>query len=167
MAQAERSLQERLEEVASSNGCQLFVSFNLPQSAAMGTPWGVGYYDDLVRLAQSAATTREMTAGDDGFAMVQPLLGGEPVVFLTPFTDTTGTPLIGAQVEAGLRDPLLKKLTGQLRRAKDAGLPTALLLDQNPRPGGHSHTVWNAGPTTIAAVTQRIVDSQPGVLDQV
>jgi hypothetical protein len=60
---------------------------------------------------------------------------------------------------------------GQFKQAKEAGLPTALLLDQVPRPGGKSYTVWIAGPNTVAAVVAAILRDHDGknskVLDQV
>jgi len=170
MKNAEAALQTRLDAIAQEHGRMIVASY-LPQTGAVGQQWGTAYYDKLIELAKQAVTTDGLVGGDDGFATAQAVPSQTPGVVLVPFTDTTGNPLTSAQIDAGLRTPLLEKLDGQLKRAKEAGHRTALLLDQLPRPGTNSHTVWNAGPTTIAAVTQHILrdhqQQNPKVLDQV
>jgi hypothetical protein len=171
MEAAEAALQTRLDAIAQEHRCLIFASY-LPQTGVKGEKWGAAYYDRIVELAEEAATTSAtMVTGDDTFSMVQTCPSDSPTAVLAPFTDTTGHPGVGTQVDAGLRAPLLKKLDGQLKQAKEAGFPTALLLDQVPRPGVSSRTVWIAGPTTVAAVVTAILqahgETHPKVLDQV
>lgn len=170
MNAAEAALQTKLDQIAHQHGRVIVASY-LPQTGTKGQQWGAAYYDKLIELAEQAAATEGLTSGDDGFATVQAIPSQTPGAVLVPFTDTTASPFTITQLDAGLREPFLRKLDGQLRRAKEAGYPTALLLDQLPRPGGNSHTVWNAGPTTVAAVAARILrdhqQQNPNVLDQV
>ncbi|WP_329553666.1 hypothetical protein [Streptomyces sp. NBC_00696] len=170
MKAAEAALQAKLDQIAVANG-QMIVASYLPQTGTLGERWGEGYYERIIDLAKQAVTAGGLVAGDDGFATVQAIPSETPGAALTPFTDTTGNPLVSAQVTAGLREPLLKKLDGQLRKAQEAGYRTALLLDQVPRPGAQSHTVWMASPTVVAGVTASILqehrEKNGHVLDQV
>ncbi|GAA4224260.1 hypothetical protein FHR32_002887 [Streptosporangium album] len=167
---AEAVLRPRIEAIAQTYGCVIQVSY-LPQTGAKGVSWGADYYDRIVQLAEKAVTVQGLIDGEDSFATAQAFPSKTPDVHLIPFTDTTGNPSVSTQVDAGLRDPLLKKLAGQLKRAKEAGLPTALLLDQIPRSDVNSHAVWLAAPVTIAATVAAILHDHdavnPKVLDQV
>ncbi|MER5985729.1 hypothetical protein [Streptomyces sp. NPDC001787] len=170
MKATEKALGIEIEKIAKEHGRMIVVSY-LPQTGAHGQKWGADYYRGLRELAVKAAVIDGLVAGDDGFATAQSFHSDTPTAVLTPFTDTTGNASIAAQIAAGLRDPLVKKLDGQLKQAKQAGFRTALLLDQVPRGGSESHTVWLAGPTTVAAVTTSILNEHrrenPPVLDQV
>jgi hypothetical protein len=167
MSEAERKLKSRLDSVAQAHQCGLMVSY-LPQARSKHTQADADdYYDAIVKLADHAASSGEFAGGDDGFTTAQPFRSSVPEVQLAPFTDTTGSPFLGTQIEEGIREPLTKKLTRQLRNAKDQGYPVALLLDQLPRAGGNSKTVWLASPAGIAKIVQGIVNKHPGVADQV
>lgn len=165
---AEAALKDKLGALAREHGRLISVSY-LPQTGERGRKWGEDYYNELIEMAQRAIETGEFTTSADGFATAAALPTETPDVSLVAFTSMTMNPSIGSQIELGLRTPLLKKLDGQLRRAKDAGYRTALLLDQVPRPG--SHTVWLAGPTTVASVANVIIrdhrQTHAKVLDQV
>lgn len=167
MAQADKTLSARLQPVADAHSRGLAVSY-LPQAKASHTKKEIeNYYDEVVRTAETAAGTGQMAVGHDGFITVQVYDADQPEVSLIPFTDTTGNAFLGTQIEAGLAGPLAKKLEGQLKRAKDAGYPVALLLDQIPRPGSGNKTIWLASAYTIAQVTQRALNQHPGIVDQV
>ena len=171
MKAAEVALQTRLDAIAKEHKRLIFASY-LPQTGVKGEKWGAAYYDRIVKLAgEAVAMDAPVVVGDDTFSMVQTRPSDSPAAVLAPFTDTTGHPGVGTQVDAGLRAPLLKKLEGQLKQAKEAGFPTALLLDQVPRPGSNNNTVWIASPTTIAAAVTAILkthsETHPKVLDQV
>lgn len=167
MAEAETALQNRLDAVAKAHKLSLLVSY-LPQAKADHTKKQIDdYYASVVQLAEQAGTTNSPAWGDDGMASAQPFPGMPSAAHLAPFTDTTGSALLGTQLEAGLKTPLAKKLTGQLKDAKDKGWPTILVLDQLPRPGSNSRTVWIASPAGIATVVQRIMNDHRGVVDQV
>ncbi|MGW1167846.1 hypothetical protein [Streptomyces sp. NPDC002550] len=165
---AETALKDKLGALAREHGCLISVSY-LPQTGERGTKWGEDYYNKLIEMAKEAIQTGAFVTGADGCATAAAVPTETPDVSLVAFTSMTTNPSIGSQIELGLRAPLLKKLDGQFRVAKDAGYRTALLLDQQPRPG--SHTVWLGGPTTIAAVANGIMrnhrESNPKVLDQV
>ncbi|MFJ8347648.1 hypothetical protein ACIQ9J_14990 [Streptomyces sp. NPDC094153] len=170
MRAAEGALQAELDQIAVASGHMIVASY-LPQTGALGERWGEDYYKRIIELSKQAVAGREWVHGDDGFATVRAIPSETPGAFLAPFTDTTGNPLVSAQVAAGLREPLLRKLDGQLKRAQEAGYRTALLLDQVPRPGTQSHTVWMASPTVVAGVVASIArehrEKNARVLDQV
>lgn len=167
MAQAEKTLLSRLQAVAEAHKCRLTVSY-LPQAKSGRSRQEIeDYYNEVIGTAETAAKSGQMSAGSDGFITVQVHPANAPEVALIPFTDTTGNPFLGTQLEAGLTRPLTKKLTGQLKNAKDAGWPVALLLDQIPRPGSGNRTIWLASAYTIAQVVQRLLDQHPGIVDQV
>ncbi len=167
MAQAEAMLRSRLQVVAEQYQCGLHVSY-LPQAQDGRSRRDIErYYEDVIQTATLAARTGEIQGGSDAFIMVQVFPADPAAALLAPFTDTTGSAFLGTQVEAGLSRALTKKLTQQLKRAKDAGWPVALLLDQVPRPESRNPTVQVASAYTIAQVTQRLLNKYPGVVDQV
>ena len=167
MAQAERMLRSRLQAVADAHQCGLLVSY-LPQAnSGRGRQAIEEYYNVVVETAEAAALTGEIHDGSDGFIYAQVFPADPPVVQLAPFLDTTGSAFLGTQIEAGLTAALIKKLTHQLKRAKDAGWPVALLLDQLPRPGSQNRTIWLSSAYTIAQITQRLLNQYPGIVDQV
>jgi hypothetical protein len=167
MAQAERTLSSRLQAIAEAHKCGLAVSY-LPQAKSGHSRQEIeDYYNEVTATAETAAKSGEMSAGTDGFITVQVFPADPPEAILIPFTDTTGNPFLGTQLEAGLIGPLTKKLTGQLKNAKDAGWPVALLLDQIPRPGSGNRTIWLTSAYTIAKVVQRLLNQHPGIVEQV
>ena len=121
-------------------------------------------------MAREAVVSGEMVC-DGPFKSVQAFPSDDPNILFAANADTTGSPMLGDQVRAGLEKPLLKKLNGQFRKAKDAGFPTALLLDQVPPPGMASDTIWGTGPTSIAEAVASVLrehsQQNPKVLDQV
>ena len=165
---AEAALKDKLGALAREHGCLISVSY-LPQTGERGTRWGEDYYNDLIEMAKEAIETGQFMTSVGGSATAAAIPSENPGVSLVALTSMTLNPSVGSQIELGLRTPLLKKLNGQLRRAKEAGYRTALLLDQIPRPG--SHTVRLAGPTTVASVANRIIRdhglASHKVLDQV
>jgi hypothetical protein len=171
LKKAEATLQPPLDAIAQAHNCVIHTSY-LPQTGAKGEQWGAAYYDQIVKMAEQAAAMKPAwVMGEDGFTTVRTVPSETPhAVFVASIT-TTRHPGTGTQVDAGLRDPLLKKLDCQLRKAKEASFPTALLLDQTPRPGSNSHTVWIASPNTVAMAAATILRdhgrNNPKVLDQV
>jgi hypothetical protein len=170
MTVAEKSLRDRLDAIALRFGVRLFVAY-LPQPVAQDRKTrrinGIGsYYEALLTHAERAARTREPYLGSDGMAQVHLLEEGWgpgelPPVVLAPFTNATGSIFIGNEVDAGLREPLTKKLDRQFRPAKALGMRTMLLLDQIPRPGG-GHTVWMASPRLVASTVSAILKDTGG-----
>jgi hypothetical protein len=166
MAQAEKTLSSRLQAIAEAHKCGLAVSY-LPQAKSGHSRQEIeDYYNEVTATAEAAAKSEEISVGTDGFITVQVYPADPPEAVLIPVTDTTGTPFLGTQLEAGLTAPLTKKLTGQLKNAKDAGWPVALLLDQIPRPGSGNRTIWLASSYTIARVVQRLLNHHPDIVDQ-
>lgn len=167
MAQAERTLSSDLQAIAEAHKCGLAVSY-LPQARSGRSRQEIeDYYNEVIEIAETAAKAEDMSAGSDGFITVRIYPADPPEAVLMPFTDTTGNPFLGTQLEAGLTKPLTKKLTGQLKNAKDAGWPVALLLDQIPRPDSGNRTIWLASAYTIAQVVQRLLNQHPGIVDHV
>ena len=166
LAAAEAALQNRLDAVVNTYRCGLIVSY-LPQAKNRHSKQQItDYYDQVVALGEQAARTNDCVTGEDGFASASPFPSHPPIAHLLPETDTTGRGPLG-QIQAGLEDMLEKKLTGQLKKAKDHGLRVALLIDQVPRPGSRNSTVMSAAPTNIARVVQHILNAYPQVVDQV
>jgi hypothetical protein len=164
-AEGKRELQPRLDVIAQENGTGLFVSY-LPQSMGSHSAQQIqDYYDHVVKVAEEAAKKKSFVGSDDGFTTAAPM-AGPPVANLVPFSDTETSAWLGDQVEAGIKTTLKSKLTGQLARAKEKGYPVAILIDQIPWPGMQS-TVWIVSPVCIARVVQGILNSHPGVVDQV
>ena len=173
-AEADRALSDRLETLAQTHHCTIFVRL-MPQTGETGTCWGSDYYDRIVAAVERALTVSTMHASGpsdtDGQVTIDIVQNDAPAVVLQYASNLDGNISIGAQLDAGLRAPLLKKLDGQLQTAKQRGWPTALLLDQHPRPDSRSHTIRMAGPSAVAAAAARIVADHsrdnPPVLDQI
>jgi len=166
LAAAEKALQHRLDAVAEQYQCGLNVTYQ-PQSAARHDKQHIDdYYDDVVRAAERAAQTGSFAGEPDDFMTADPFPSSLPVAYLISYVDTAGSTGISDQVEAGIRDALEKKLTRQLARAKDCGLPVALLIDQIPRPGRQG-TVRSASPRLTARAVQESLNAHPGIVDQV
>lgn len=166
---AEKVLGLALEALAVQEHCRIIASFT-PLSGNPGAAQDATYYEDLILKATNGAATRKAVYEPHRFHVE--FTEGDPEVVLMPWAVDSAAGLSSAdQVEGGLRDAVTKKLNGQLRRAKDASYPTMLLVDQIPRPGTMSHTVWTAGPTAVAGAIQRIIgdhrQANPPVLDQV
>jgi hypothetical protein len=168
MRDGEKALRRPLEAVAESTHTSLAVQYQ-PQAGTTRADKrrGAAYYQAVIQLAQRACNTAVPVAAADGVVMIQGWPDWQPKVYLQAVADLTGNIFLGTQIEAGLKAALTKKLTGQLKRAKDAGYKTALLLDQTPRPGTQSMPIRIASPAGIAAVVQRILDQHPSVVDQV
>jgi hypothetical protein len=161
-----------LQPIAVESGRLLLVSFQ-PQVGVQGARWGEHYYRCFVELARMAVAADQQAELSDGISAVRAVLppqGGEPGVGFLYVDDITGTGLISAQVDAGIREALLSKLNKQLRKAKTQGYWTGLLVDQQPRPGRHS-SIWPARPETVAAVVRDLIAEHerdnPHVLDVV
>jgi hypothetical protein len=100
------------------------------------------YYNQVIDLARQAPGIPGGTVSSpDGSIVVQAYADPRMQISLAPSQDTTGSWIIEDQVRGGLEDALDKKLKGQLKRAKAAGHPVAVLLDQIPRPGRSEHSV--------------------------
>ncbi|TJZ99355.1 hypothetical protein [Actinacidiphila oryziradicis] len=161
-AMGEKHLQEPLEGIAHDAGVALAVSYQ-PHTG----PQAAAYYDSVLDMAHAAAADRRNRWGSDGFTSVQ-IMPNTPsgIVGLSVFQTMTGNPLVSQQIEEGIGAALDKKLTRQLRRAKDAGYPVMLLLDQERRPDAGNDTVWMAShPATVRAAVQPHLDRYPGVVD--
>jgi hypothetical protein len=163
---AEKALQPRLDAVAEQYQCGLIVTYQ-PQSKARHDKQHIDdYYDEVVRAAERAAQTGCFVGEPDDFVTADRFSSSPPVAHLISYVDTAGSRGISDQVEAGIRDALEKKLTGQLARAKDCGLPVALLIDQIPRLGRQG-TVRSASPRLIARAVQESLNAHPGIVDQI
>ncbi len=166
LAVGHSKLEEELEAVAKEYDLALVVSFQ-PQDRALGKALNDAYFRMVVDLARDAASTGEARFSGDGFTSVQ-IAPNSPVgtVALIGFQTLTGNPSLGAQIQEGIGPALEKKLSKQLKRAKDAGYPVMLLLDQEPRPGSKNGTVWQAAhPNTVLGAVQPVLDRHPGVVD--
>jgi hypothetical protein len=166
MRYAGKALWKPLEELAGSTHTGMAVQYQ-PQVDA--------YYAEVLRLAGQACKTGKPVSDFKRGILIQGWPDEQSRVTLQAVADLTGSIFLGSQIEAGLADALGRKLAdaqgrksaGQLKRAKEAGYPVALLLDQVPRPGVHSATIRIASPARIAKVVQRILNEHPGVVDQV
>ncbi len=78
-------------------------------------------------------------------------------------TSETGDLIV--QLRSILTQPLTKKLSNQLRRAKDLGYPTMLALDQLGHEGLPGGTAWLPSTNAITTVVAEVCDLHPGVLD--
>jgi inosine/xanthosine triphosphate pyrophosphatase family protein len=75
------------------------------------------YYDNVVRLAEQAAKTKSEVWCDDSHMSAE-YVPGPPAVYIWSFLSTEPSSLLSSQAQAGMRDALEAKLTGQLARAK-------------------------------------------------
>lgn len=169
VAYAEKVLEPALDSLAVKEQCRIVASF-APLSGNTGKAQDAIFYQDMIAKATASVAARKVVYEPNRFRIE--FTAGDPEVLLIPWAVDGAAGMSSAdQVDEGLRDAVTKKLDGQLRRAKEAGYPTMLLVDQIPRPGTMSHTVWNAGPTAVAGAIQQIIDdhrqNNPLVLDQV
>lgn len=141
------------------------VSFQ-PQDRALGRATIDAYYRSVIQLSREAAASGQSKFGDDGFTSTQ-IVPGPVGVDLISIANITGNARLDTQIAQGIGGALEKKLTKQLKNAKDAGYPVMLLLDQHPRPGSRNGTVWltNHGNTVLAAV-KPVLDLHAGIVDQ-
>ncbi|BAJ32531.1 MULTISPECIES: hypothetical protein [Kitasatospora] len=163
--EAVTKLTDDLEAVAQEFKCALVVSFQ-PQDRELGRAAIDAYYESVVELSRQAAAAGDSKFNDDGFTSAQVVPGAAGVDLIT-LASITGNARLDSQITQGIGEALKKKLTKQLKKAKDAGFPVMLLLDQHPRPGSRNGTVWQTshGNTVLAAV-KPILDLHPGVVDQ-
>jgi hypothetical protein len=78
-------------------------------------------------------------------------------------TGETGDQLVHLRNTLG--QPLSKKLTNQLKRAKDLGYPTMLALDQRGHEGLPAGTASLPSTNTVTTVVAEFCNLHPGVLD--
>ena len=134
------------------------------------------YFEHVLHLVQAA-----LDSGDDYYdesgadKETQVLLsGGEFIgppdgplgairVHLVFSTSETGDQLF--HLRNTLAQPLSKKLTNQLKRAKDLGYPTMLALDQRGHEGLPGGTAWLPSTNTVTTVVTEFCNLHPGVLD--
>lgn len=157
----EKGLQEQLEAVAASTGIALSVSYK-PQTKAEVTSY-VAKVVDMARAVAADGVARY----DDGHTSVALLPHAEPgEVALSAFLTMTGDAQLSHQIEEGIGKALDKKLTRQLKNAKDLGYPVMLLLDGSPRPGIANDTIWaTAHPETVRAAVQPHLHAHPSIVD--
>jgi hypothetical protein len=134
------------------------------------------YYEEVLRHAEEA-----LQSGDDYWdesgadpetqvVLFSSEFFGDPApptgamrVNLVPFTGTNADLL--AEVQDVVTTPLAKKLDNQLKRAKDLGYATLLVLDQQGNESLPAGTTWLPSTGTVSAVLKNCVAAHPGVLD--
>lgn len=160
-----KKLRPPLEGIAREAGLALIVAFQLQDPSLLKTVQRA-YFDRVVELARAAAKQGKSLRASDGNTAVQ-VRTDQPAgaVELATVQTLTGDPMLAAQIREGIGPALTKKLTKQLKLAKDAGYPVMLLLDQHPRPGSTNGTVWSAHSYTVLLAFQPILDAYPGVVD--
>jgi hypothetical protein len=134
------------------------------------------YYDHVLELVESALATGSDYWDDSGAdPATQVLLSssefiGDPSGPLGPVrahlmfaTSATGDLL--DQLRGTLAKPLGKKLTNQLKRAKNLGYPTLLTLDQLGHEGLAGGTNWLPSADAVATIVAEVCAAHQGVLD--
>ena len=122
----------------------------------------------IVALAEQALTTGQDRFLHEGITTVrlalQPNPSGQRVDLLA--WGSAG-PWIEAQVTAGLADSLRSKLSDLLARAKQAGYPVMLLIDQVQDPDSRQPSQFLAGAWSVSPLVDQVMQERPGVLDSV
>jgi hypothetical protein len=160
----EKRLRPALETIARAAGIALSISYR-PHA---GSDAAV-YCASVIDLARAAAADGRTRYAGDGCTRTG-VWPHAPVgaVGLSPFLTVTGDAKLSHQIDEGVGATLEKKLTGQLRRAKETGYPVMLLLDGTPRPGVANDTIWmTAHPNTVRAAVKPHLDSHPGTVEVV
>ncbi|WP_395298008.1 hypothetical protein ACF9IK_34580 [Kitasatospora hibisci] len=161
----DEKLRAGLEAVVQEYKCALVVSVQ-PQDGKLGRARSDAYVQSVIDQARNAAKTGQDQYGDDGFTSTQIIADAPVGIDLIPFMNITSNARLDSQIAQGIGAALEKKLTKQLKNAKDAGFPVMLLLDQRPRPGARNGTVWQVGHgNTVLAAVQPVLDLHPGVVD--
>ncbi|MFF2192068.1 hypothetical protein [Streptomyces sp. NPDC058157] len=159
-----KALQGKLETIAAVHGCALNVCV-LPQRR--GEAQERPYFDEVETLARDAAATGAQRFAEDGFTSVQPLCWPPGMVFLSFWETITGNPSLAEQIREGAGAAVEKKLTKQLKSAKDVGYPVMLILDQHMGPKDKTGTVFSVTQpaATVLSAVQPYLDKYPGVVD--
>lgn len=132
---AESLLRSALEPIAAAAGVGIHVQC-VAQEGAPGAPWGVEYYQALIAAALALApegigASRTVTDG----AHVEIIDRSDANRHGVQISIWLGrSPDIAAELTRDLRTPIHNKLTGQLQRAREAGLRVGLVIDaRRPR----------------------------------
>jgi hypothetical protein len=142
------------------------------------------YYDKVLKLTEVALRTGIDQFDPDGFTTVRVstpqspdgrelvelqcfLAGTTAVEARSPTAPAPPFASIEDQVSAGLEAPLRSKLSGQLKRAKNAGYHVMLLIDQVEDPASRQTSQFLASPATVGVVVTRVLSSFPNVVDSV
>ncbi len=175
----EDSLHAALEKLATEHDGYLVVSYLPPGlSPAARHPGRAGrraresekgaFVARIVALAEQALTTGQDRFLHEGITTVrlalQPNPSGQRVDLLA--WGSAG-PWIEAQVTAGLADSLRSKLSDLLARAKQAGYPVMLLIDQVQDPDSRQPSQFLAGAWSVSPLVDQVMQERPGVLDSV
>ena len=155
---ARKYLRPRLEELASRHR----VGFNVgsyPPRWGRGDPLPTQAWDRIVAVAYEVGASGRRF--EELGLSVWPMPPSRGVQFIVWAAENAS---LGGQYEKALREPLNKKLSGQLRRAKDLGFPVLLLLDQLPEPESEAWSMWTPEHGTLAQVLSKLLNSVPGVV---
>jgi hypothetical protein len=158
---ARNYLRPRLEELASRHGVGFNVGF-YPPRWSRGDPQPTRSWDRIVAVADEVGASGRRF--DELGLSVWPMPTSWGVQFLVWAAENAS---LESQYEKALREPLGKKLSGQLRRAKDLGFPVLLLLDQLPEPESEAWSMWTPEHGTLPLVLSKLLNSAPGVVDAV
>lgn len=151
----------KLQPLAEKAGVTLMLSLYPPFGKALAND----YYEQVKTLAEEALGEAPHEARDgQTFVSAEP---GDPGVLIS-FWSTDDDPLVRNQVSQVLVPLLDKKLATpgkRLLRAKECGIPTMLLLDQQPDPAAEQDSMWLPLPETIGLVLADWCAAHPGRVD--
>jgi hypothetical protein len=134
------------------------------------------YFEHVLRLVQEALDSGDDYYDDSGADKETHVLL-QPGEFIGPpdgplgavranlMFSTSETGDLVAQLRNTIIKPLTKKLSNQLRRAKDLGYPTVLALDQLGHEGLPGGTAWLPSTNAVTTVVAEACALHPGVLD--
>ena len=126
------------------------------------------FVDRVVALGRQAVTTGNDRFLHDGYTTVRfalrPMPDGQRVQLMA--WGSNG-PWLEAQVHAGLAEPLRGKVSGQLARAKAAGYPVMLIIDQVQDPDSDQPSQFLATAGTVRPLVEAVLQETPGIVDTV
>jgi len=170
MAEARQHILPGAAALAGAAHRAITISIRIPAGSLAGRR---AYYKHVLKLAEEALRTGDEyydASGQDPDTQV--LLSdaefidapsGPVRVHLAPFTGADANLL--AELRVTLAEPLTRKLGNQLKRARDLGYPTLLVLDQQGHPGLPAGTSWLASDAAVRTVVAGCSVIHPGVLD--
>lgn len=158
---AENYLRPKLCKLAKIHKVQLHASLYPPRWTGKQKPkheWGT-----IVELAKKAIKLKEWSMDERGNSVIA--TPGTPSVTFNFFP--SDNPLLEIQYKKALRDPLISKLSGQLKLAKDNGYSVLLLLDKKIEDSVDADFMWMPDTSTLDNVVKQIIEERPGIVDEV
>jgi hypothetical protein len=171
MAEARQHIQPDAAALAGAAHRAITIGIRIPAGSPADRK---AYYKHVLELVEEALQTgdeyydasdpeTQVLLSDDEFIGDPSGPLGAVRVHLVPFVGV-GADLL-AELRVTLAEPLTKKLGNQLKRAKDLGYPTLLVLDQHGHPGLPAGTAWLASDGAVRTVVAEYSVIHPGVLD--